>query len=151
MRKWILGLLVLTVWGCTAARIPTYLQDIKPYTQRFYANHEEALAAVQQTLKDMGWQLDETTNPVIYEQDRTSDLDEKQVLLITTIRQTGLFLGTRYAKMNIFIRSKKNISEVEIRYITVTSLPLKTFTTYSNDSSVKRLFSHLEKILPSGS
>jgi len=145
--KRIFLILVLFCLGCTTTRIPAYIQDKNPYVKRFPAGFEATSAAVEQTLADMGWEIDETTDPIVYEQDRINDLDEKQVLLLTTIRQTGMFLGTRYAKMNIYLRSKKEVSEVELRYVTITVTPLKTLTSYRNDSAAQRILDHVEKLL----
>lgn len=137
----------LFLFGCATATIPFYLPNKKPYVKRFFANYETTLATVNQTLKDLGWKVEKAIDPAVYEQMRTSDLDEKQILLLTEIRETRLVVGTRYARMNIYLRSKKEISEVEIRYLTISSTTLKTIKDYSNDSEVRRLFEHLEEIL----
>jgi len=146
MKKLFLVLALLCV-GCATTRIPAYIQDINPYVKRFPAGYDVTSAAVEQALADMGWEIDDTTDPIVYEQDRINDLDEKQVLMLTTIRQTSMFLGTRYAKMNVYLRSKNEISEVELRYVTITVTPLKTLTSYRNDSAAKRIFEHIEKIM----
>ncbi len=145
-KKWfILGL--VTFMGCATAAMPFYLPGKKPYVKRFYANYDTALAAVNQTLSDLGWKVEKSMDPAIYEQMRTSDLNEKQVLLITEVRQISFVVGTRYARMNIYLRSKGGISEVEIRYLTMSSLTFKSIKDYNNDSEVKRVFGRLEEIL----
>ena len=146
MRRYFL-LLVLLFFGCTTTTIPVYLPSKKPYVKRFYVNYDAALSAIEQTLKDLGWQVEKKLDPAVYEQLRASDLDEKQILVITKIRQISFVIGTRYARMNIYLRSKKSISEIEIRYLTLSSLTLKSLKDYSNDSEVKRIWGKLEEIL----
>ncbi len=147
MKKTLFLILALCCSGCATTRIPAYIQDTNPYVKRFPANFDVMDAAVRQTLADMGWTVEETTDPVVYEQDRINDLDEKQELILTTVRQTAMFLGTRYAKMNVYVRSKNEISEVELRYVTITVTPVKTLTSYRNDSAAQRIFDHIEKLL----
>ena len=141
------ALCLLIAQGCTSAVIPNYLPDEKPYTKRFQADHKIALQAVRQALRELGWDIEQTLDPLVYEQDQIADSGKDDILIMTAIRQTPLFVGTRYAKMNIYIRSLKDVSDVEIRYLTVTSLPFKNVTSYSNDSAVDRVFEHIEKIL----
>jgi hypothetical protein len=147
MRKIICVVLCLGLTGCSSVRIPSYLQDKNSKIKRIHANFDQALAATKQALGELGWEIEETTDPLVYEQDRIHDLDEQKVLLITKVRQTSLIIGTRYAKMNIYIRSKKNISEIEIRYLTINSLPLKNFQNYRNDSAVERIFTQINRFL----
>jgi hypothetical protein len=146
MKKFFIAVM-LVLMGCSTTMIPFYLPNKKPYVKRFFTNYDTTLAAVNQTLGDLGWVVEKNTDPAVYEQMRTSDLDEKQILMITEIRQTPLVVGSRYARMNIYLRSKKGISEVEIRYITLSQTPVKSFKDYNNDSEVKRIFGHLEEIL----
>jgi hypothetical protein len=145
--KKVLLISLLFFLGCTTATIPVYLRDKKPYVRRYYTNYDTTLAAVNATLKDLGWVAEKSVDPAVYEQARSTDLDEKQLLIITEVRQTPLVVGTRYARMNIFLRSKKEISEVEIRYLTMSSVTFKTVKDYANDSEVKRIFGRLEEIL----
>ena len=43
--------------------------------------------------------------------------------MITDLRDTRFFVGTRYSRMNVYIRSQQKESEVELRYLGVTSWP----------------------------
>jgi hypothetical protein len=145
MRK-ILFLLVFCM-GCTATNIPAYLKDTKPYTKRFYAAYDQTLESTKQALEDMGWKIERTVDPLVYEQSRATDLDERQVLIFTQVRQMPMFVATRYAKMNIFVRGKGGISEVEIRYLTVTSTPVKTMETYQNAPEAERIFERISELV----
>ena len=67
--------------------------------------------------------------------------DGQQILLFTQIRETGLFLATRYARMNVFVKTApQDATDVEVRYMTVTSFPLKTFYSYQKDKFVNKVF-----------
>ncbi len=133
--------------GCASVYLPVYLQDKKPYTRRVYATYEEILQAVAKTLQDLGWEIDKTVDPLVYENHRMSDLDEQQILVLTKTRQTSMWIGSRYARMNIYLSSKKGISEIEIRYLTTTSILFRGFKSYRNDSAADRIFAHLEELL----
>ena len=148
MKSLFFVLAVVLLVGCATTSMPSYLQPKKPYLTRYYANYEKSLDAVKATLGELGWTLEETTDPGVYEHTRFNDLDENQVLLVTVVRPTPMLIGTRYARMNIYLRSKKDLSEVEVRYLTTTSTALNNFSTYNNDSAVKRFFERLSEILP---
>jgi hypothetical protein len=150
MRK---GLMItlLFLFGCTAATIPIYLPEKKPYVKRFYADYDAILLATEATLKDLGWEIEDKVSPSVYEAARASDLNEKQLLIITQVRQFPFFVGTRYARMNIFLRSRAGISELEIRYLTLSTVTFKKMKDYSNDAEIKRIFGKVEEVLQSPS
>ena len=133
--------------GCASTQIPNYLPDKKPYTKRFYTNFSKVLEATQKALHEMGWQIEDTTDPAEFEQNRNYIADSQQTLMMTKIRQTPLFIGTRYAKMNIYLRSIDNLTEVEIRFLTVTSLPFKNIKNYHNDGAAQRVFNCIDELL----
>ena len=149
MKKAIVLFFLLFCVGCVSATIPHYLQDKSPYKKKFYASYDDTLKAVQTTLKDLGWKISSVSDPVVYEQNSASNNEAipKQILMFTDVRQTAFLLGTHYSKMNIFVRSLTEGTEVEIRYITVTSTPFKTLENYKNDNAVQRIFDHIEKVL----
>ena len=147
IKKVLLLSVLMSCLGCATVHIPTYLADKNPYIRRFYANHEEALVAITKTLEDLGWEIEGTTDPSVYERSRTPDLDEREILLFTKIRQTPLMVGTRYAKINVFVRSKAEISEIEIRYLTTTSVSFQKMESYQDDSAVERMFARCADVL----
>lgn len=144
MKKWIAMLLVFALAGCTSTGIPTYIPDQKASKKRFYATFSEAQSGVEKALEDLGWTVEKTMAPSVYEKNETNDLTERELLFVTEVRQTSFFLGTRYARMNIFLRSQKNISEIELRYITVTSTFIKTFRNYGDNATLKRIMERIE-------
>ena len=147
MRKiWLIVTLVMFT-GCATAQIPAYLQKKFPYLHRFYADYDKALASLEKTLADLGWVIEKKVDPSVYEEDTQSVPGSKSILIITEVRQTHLLLGTRFAKMNIILRSSADVSEIELRYVTVTSLPLKNFVTYRNNSAADRFFGRLDQVL----
>lgn len=148
MKKFSLILACLFLVGCATTNMPSYLQPKKPYIKRYYSNYEKTLSSVKSILTELGWGLEESTDPGVYEHTRFNDLDENKLLLVTAVRPTPMLVGTRYARMNIYLRSKKEVSEVEVRYLTTTSTALNNFSTYNNDGAVKRFFSRLDEALP---
>ena len=148
LKKLSLVLALMVLSGCATTNMPSYLQPKKPYLKRYYSNYEKTLSSVKSILTELGWVLEESTDPGVYEHTRFNDLDENQLLLVTAVRPTPMLVGTRYARMNIYLRSKKEVSEVEVRYLTTTSTALNNFSTYNNDSAVKRFFARLDEVLP---
>ena len=145
MRKIHLAILipVLFLAGCTALQIPVYIQDKKPYTQRFYGEHGEVVAAIKKSLSDLGWEIDGTANPSVYEEGRVQDPDSENILLYTQLRQTPMVLWTTYTRLNVFVGSKNKTSDVEVRYSKIRSFPFKQFKGFRNDKLVKRMFQRI--------
>ena len=148
MNKAISLLAVMFLAGCATTSMPSYLQPKKPYVKRYYAKYDQSLTAVKKVLTELGWTVEESTDPGVYEHTRFNELDENQILVVTSVRPTPMVVGTRYARMNIYLRSKKDMSEVEVRYLTTTSTALNNFSTYNNDGAVKRFFIRLDEVLP---
>ncbi len=144
----IVASIALFLTGCATTNMPSYLQPKKPYLKRYYSSYDKTLPAIKAILTELGWGLEESTDPGVYEHTRFNDLDENQLLLVTAVRPTPMLVGTRYARMNIYLRSKKELSEVEVRYLTTTSTALNNFSTYNNDSAVQRFFARLDEVLP---
>jgi len=151
MRKIYYTVLFVFMLGCTTATIPNYLPDIKPYTKRFYADYDVTLKTIIRSLEDLGWAIEKKANPIVYEQNIVDSPGKNQILIITNVRQTPMFLGTRYARINILLSSIDNISDIEIRYVTITALPFKSLRSYENKSAVERIFDHIKKSLEEAS
>lgn len=140
-----LGIFIF-VTGCTAVNVPSYLQDKRPYIRRVYATFPQTVTAVETALAETGWTIEKKLDPVVYEQ-TDKNLDGENLLLITQTRQTPMFLGTRYARMNIYIRSNQGVAEVEVRYLTITSIFPKNFRSYKNESAAERFLGLVEQRL----
>ena len=147
MRTSIVVLLCVLVAGCTSAVIPHYLPDTNPYSRRYDAGYEQTYAAVKEALDDLGWVIEQEADPLVYEQDQNQNKSQNDVLIMSNTRQTPLFVGTRYAKLNIYIHSQDDISDVELRYLTINSLPFKAVTNYSNDAAAERILDYIGEVL----
>lgn len=146
MKKILFVFLLLALGGCASVTIPNYIRDRYPYKRTFYAPFDEVRAAVVQTFEELGWRIGRESEPALFERQRESG--RRQTLLFTEIRQTSLFVASRYARINAYVAATAdNETEVEIRYLTVTSMPFKRFDGYRNDRAVKRIFKHMEKTL----
>ena len=149
MKKILSFLFLLTLTGCASVAIPNYIQDEHPYRKEFYGAYDDVLNAVTQGLHDLGWEVAKAADPSVFEQGPSSQTPgQRQILIFTEIRQTALFVGTRYARINVYLNAPSPTTvNAELRYITVTSVPFKSFNSYRNDGFAKRLFDHVEKIL----
>jgi len=132
--------------GCTSITVPEYIQDKNPYKHKFYASFDNVLEASVQVLEESGWKVAKESDPAVFERSQSGIDSNQSILLFSKVRQNALFLGTRYARINVYLRSSENqdITEVEIRYITINSTLLKTFENYNHDHAVSRLFSKIE-------
>ena len=148
MKKFVLILMMFALSGCASVNIPNYIRDENPYKKKYYSEFETALKVTVNTLNDFGWEVGEITKPSVFERTKESEDENRQVLLFTKIRKTSMFLGSRFAKMNIYVRSgSDNITEVEIRCITVNSVVFNKFTSYKKDRAVERIFEHIQERL----
>ena len=148
MKRLFLTLLILTLVGCVSARIPQYLQDKNPYRKSFYTSFDQTYATTKKVLQELDWKIAGASDPDIYEQSLGKpSAPSQQILIFTEIKHTPLFLGTRYAKMNLLLKAQPETTQVEIRYVTVTSIPFKTFESYKNDKAVNKIFQRLEEDL----
>ncbi len=147
-RTILLGLaFVFVCAGCVTVNIPKYIQDKSPYKKTFYAGYEETLEAAQKALKETGWQVTDTVNPIAYEQQGASEAQAKQVLIFTQARQTPAILTSRYMSLNVYVRAIDSGAEVEIRYFSVTPVLLGRAKGYKNNLVVNRVFDRMEGLL----
>jgi hypothetical protein len=135
--------------GCASVTIPNYIRDEHPYRKTFYAPFDTVLDATVHALEDSGWKVAKTTEPSVFERNKDTDKPGvRQILLFTDVRETALIFGTRYARMNIYVQSAAdNSTEVELRYLRVTSASLKNFQNYRNDRYAEKFFGRIESLL----
>ena len=138
---------VFIAGGCAKAYVPHYLQSRNPYVRRFHAGFEPARRAVILALAEEGWIINEETEPAVYERHPFNDLDARQLLLISSDRESGSLFGRRHSVANVFLRHKNEVAEVEIRVATVTEAWPKPRTRYRNDPLVERIFTSIEESL----
>lgn len=149
MKKVLSVLLLVTLIGCASINIPNYIQDKHPYKRTLYASFDKVHEMTVQTLEDFGWRIERESDPGLFERERENgESRNKQTLIFTEIRKTSLFVGSRYARMNAYLReTADNATEIEIRYLTVTSALFKSFNDYRNDRAVERILDRIEEAL----
>lgn len=145
MKKAFLLVSVLFLAGCVSTKLPQYLSDVNPYKKEFYAPFAQAAHAAQTALTEAGWKISGEGNPSVYEQ--SAGQRSQETILFTEVRQTPLFLGSRYYKVNVILRSNDTMTEVEIRYLTITAVPFKNIESYRNDKAVEKLFERIAELL----
>jgi hypothetical protein len=150
MKKLLVLLILPFIFSCTSIELPSYVQDKNPYIQKFYAGFDAVLQAAAGTLETEGWKIEKQTDPSVYELTKLSDgSPSREILLLTQVKETSFFFGTRYSKVNVYVRAlTERSTEVEVRYLKITSFPLKAFRSYKKDRYVKRFFDQVEAQLP---
>ena len=147
MKCWFLSLLLFFV-GCSSVNIPNYIADKYPYKKTFYGEYSEILKATEQALKEFGWDITGRADPNVFERVSSGDKIRQQTLLFTRIRETSLVVGSRYARLNAYIRSGDDHNcEVEIRYVTVSSTTVKNFYNYRKDHLIEKIFKRIEDLI----
>ena len=148
MRKVLYVFLLLMFTGCASIIIPNYIQDKNPYKRTFYADFNKVREVTVKTFDDLGWTIEKESEPALFEREREPEDGSKQTLLFTEIREVSFFLGSRYTRLNTYLReTTDNETEVEIRYLTVTSVLFKSFYGYKSDRAVDRIFEDIESRL----
>ena len=149
MRKFMFFILLLSVGGCASVSIPNYIQDKSPYKEVYYAPFDVVHEAAVKAVEDLGWSISEEADPALFERGR--DLNNgSQILLFTQVRQSSFFLGSGYARLNIYLRTTPDKgTEVEIRYLRVTSVIFKNLYNYKGESIAGHIFTRIEQQLNS--
>ena len=145
MKKFALIFLALSLFGCVSARIPQYLLDKNPYRMKYYGSHEAVKKATISSLNKQGWKVKDTADPRVYEE--SDNTAKKQLLIFTEVKRASFFFGTRYRKMDVYLRSGVDSTDVEVRYLVANSTPIKTFYNYKNDEAVKKFFDEIQNQL----
>lgn len=147
MKKFLVIILVLTISGCASVTIPNYIQDKSPYKQTYYAPFNIVQESAIKALEDFGWAIEKESDPALFERRRDiGNSNQEQTLLFTKIRQFSFFIGSRYTRLNLYLRvTADKATEVEIRYLKVTSVLFKNFYRYRSDHYVDRIFKRIEE------
>ena len=148
MKKVLAVLLFLSFIGCASVTSPSYIQDKNPYKKVFYTQFDKTREAIKKTFKESGWTIEKEAKPAVFERERDSESGNNQILILTEVRQISFFIGSRYARINVYLHEiADNETEVEIRYLTVTSVMFKSFYGYKHDQAVERIFTTIEENL----
>lgn len=141
-------ILAFAICGCANVTIPNYIKDINPYKRTFYADYGNVRTVTVEALNRFGWTIESESEPVVFEREREAGEGWQQTLLFTKVRQFSFFLGTRYTRLNVFLRAiNTNETEAEIRYLRATSIAFKNFYRYRNDRFVQQIFTDIEEKL----
>ncbi len=134
--------------GCANVMIPSYIRDKNPYQKAFYASFNKTRTATIGTLKNAGWAIEKEVEPKLFERERALDEKNRQTLLFTEIRQASFLIGSGFARINVYLReTATNETDVEIRYVNVTTAMFKSFYGYRNDQMIDRILKDIEATL----
>ena len=147
MKKFLLFLTMFLV-GCTSVNIPNYIPDKYPYKKTIYGDYAKVFKATEQTLNEFGWMITGRADPSVFERSTSEgSRPTQQTLLFTKVRETSLVVGSRYARLNAYVRSSDDKTcEVEIRYVTISSTSVKNFYNYRKDHLIERMFKRIEEL-----
>jgi hypothetical protein len=134
--------------GCAAINVPNYIQDKHIYEKKVYSDYEKTLSAVKNVLQEEGWQITKEADPGLYEESRSiNNPDVKQTLLFAqTYKKSWVGTG-KFAQINVYLRSKDKMTELEFRYLVVKNAFVKSFYQYRNDRLVDNLFQRITDYL----
>ncbi len=149
MKKALGLIVVIMLCGCSTVNIPKYIPDTRPHKQTMYASFDQTLQATKSALQGGGWEIVDTTDPNVYEHSTILTEDGQEILIFTGVKAIPMFLGTRYARVNIYLRTlaQPNSTEVEVRYLTVNSIGFKTFNNFKHPLAAKNILNDIEKNL----
>ncbi|MEW5895239.1 MAG: hypothetical protein AB1650_05740 [Candidatus Omnitrophota bacterium] len=141
------AVLIIFIYGCSTVSIPVYLSDKKPCTERFYSGHANVLDAAKQTLVDLGWVIEKEVEPQVYEIDMVFPEEGEAVLLVTGVRKTRLLLGTRYGRMNVYVRTYQDITEMEVRHFVIADWGIFKRKSFGDKRLASCFFEHVRNYL----
>lgn len=141
--------LVLITAGCSTIHIPKYIPDNNPYKREVYASFSETLDATTEALEETGWEVVDTTDPSVFEHSTLLAEDGQEILIFSGVKSIPLVLGTRFARVNVYLRSmaQPNATEVEVRYLTINSVGFKNFNNFKHPIAVEHILDEIEKNL----
>ena len=146
MKRFICFCLLLCLTGCATVILPNYVPDKNPYKRRFYADYGATVAATKKAFESAGWSVLEEADPAVYERAwQINDPNTRHVLIMTKYKRSNYGVSSSNVVLNAYIRSGvNNATEVELRYLKVSTISYKTFYKYRNDKLINRLYKAIE-------
>ncbi|HNV24018.1 MAG TPA: hypothetical protein PLH56_05225 [Candidatus Omnitrophota bacterium] len=135
--------------GCATINIPHYIKEEYSYKKKFDADYEIVRKQIKNILQSLHWEIEGEVEPSVFE--TVKDIvhpENQQTLIFSKVRQSGFFVGSQYARVNVFLRGyKKEWTEIEIRYVSIFSIVFQRFTKYRQDRLVQKVFTQMQKNL----
>ncbi|MDP2653897.1 MAG: hypothetical protein Q8Q08_07695 [Candidatus Omnitrophota bacterium] len=138
---------LITLSGCATIQLPSYIPDKKPVTRRFYVDYDRAYSVTRKALEELGWKVEATTDPAIYEGMKTPEPGSRQILIMTELKQMPMLVMTRYSRLNVYVRSKKSETDIEVRFQAVTAFPVKNLKSYKHAKTVDDVYAKISDLL----
>ena len=145
--KIILLVVLAVIVGCTSVPIPNYIKADHPYTRKISGDYDKIMTAIESVLSQEGWPIQDQLNPAVFERHPGGEDQSKDVLFFTAIKQHPKFFYSTYTHLNIFVHAIAEGAEVEIRYGSLTPLPVKQLQGTRNDPLANRLLDKIEQEL----
>jgi len=116
-RKVFAGCLLVLVTGCAPLSLQAYIPSKNSELQRFYAGYERVLPAVRQAMCERGWPIAQETDPDVFEVVNAEKRADQAMLFISEPRREKALWGSRQARLNIYIHSQGEVSDMEVRQV----------------------------------
>src|SRR6185295_4495749 len=135
--------LILSLTGCSTIVLPRYIPDKDPSRKNFHAQYTEVVEATKKAFKDLGWEVAEEADPALYERAwQLRDPSVKQTLLMSNYRKSNFLIVSKSTAINAYVRSGADATELELRFLKVSTYPFKSFYKYRNNKLLNKLFEH---------
>lgn len=140
---------VVFLVGCGTVNVPNYIKDTHPHTHLIYGNFDQALSAVTQSLNKHGWAVVEQKDPTVYEHSPVQDEGGREILLFSDIKQVSSVMGTKYQRINIYLRStsRPKETEMELRFISIGSYAGAKTKKYKHPDKAQMIFASVDQFL----
>jgi len=140
--------LIFTLTGCSTIILPRYIPDKNPTQKKLYADYDRVVAATKAAFKDLGWEVAEEADPAVYERAwQLRDKNVKQILLMSDYHKSNFLIVSKNTAINAYIRAGADATELELRYLRVSTYPFKSFYKYRNNKLINALFQRIDKNL----
>ena len=151
MRKLIILLLPLIIFGCVTIEIPEQIKEEFTYERAVDADFESSITASSNALTELGWKVSFVSRSQLIQKDETRGRKPIQIARIfTEVRQAQLFLTSSYSTFNIRLDAiDDSHTNIGVRYLSVVPIPpfFNKKINYKNDRLVDKLYANIEKQL----
>lgn len=142
-------LTLIFIVGCVTVEVPKYLNDKPAYSKNIEGNFNQTFTATVKSFKDMGWRVSETeSTPIAKINNEEVERPAQTAIIITELKQRSMIIFSTYLMLNAYVRYlEENKTEVEIRYLSITSAPplFRQWRVYKNDGLVEKLYKEINK------
>lgn len=143
MKNIAIGILLVTLMGCSSLREPGYIKSNHPYVRKIAGDFNHIVEVTKTVLAQEGWKIRQEVNPSIYERRSGGEDQSQDVLLITESRSDSKIIYATSVYLNVFINTFAEGAEVEVRYQAASPFT----SNIRNDKLAKNILDKIEQEL----